>query len=83
MAEAEFRRTIRSFEKLAWIWENLAGKHKRKGYQAYGYRQSSMYTRMATTARAKYAAAGGSWPAVGESTMQHLRRLRVERGFLL
>lgn len=82
LIEAEFRRTIRSFENLASIWDKLAGKDKREGYRAYGYRQSSMYTRMAKESRAKYEAAGGTWPAPGESTMEHLRRLRVERGFM-
>jgi len=76
--EAEFRRTTRSFERMAIVWKALAEKHSQRGYAAYAHEKSSMYRKMAEVCRAKYKAAGGTWPEPGVSLSDHIRQNRPE-----
>jgi hypothetical protein len=46
--EEEFRRAHRSFERMAEVWTELAGRTKDdKGKAAYGHKQSAMYRQLA------------------------------------
>ena len=66
IVEEEFRRTVRAYEATGRMWSELGEKSrtKGKGYVAYALQKASMFEEMATDAREKFEAAGGSWPTV-------------------
>jgi hypothetical protein len=62
--EEEFRRTIRSFERMAEVWALLAkAPNLALGASAYALKQAHMYGEMAENCREKFLVAGGTWPA--------------------
>jgi hypothetical protein len=77
--EEEFRRNIRSFEKMSQIWSELGLSFEPSGRRAYALEKSCAYARMAKESRTLFEAAGGSWPAEGESLFDHIRRVRKQR----
>jgi hypothetical protein len=77
--EEEFRRNIRSFEKMSEIWSELGLGFQPSGHRAYALEKSSAYARMAKESRKLFDAAGGSWPEEGESLFDLIRRLRKQR----
>jgi hypothetical protein len=61
--EEEFRRTIRSFERMAEVWRLLAkAPDMATGYSAYAFKHTQMFSEMAEDCRGKFAAQGGTWP---------------------
>jgi len=70
--EEEFRRTARAFDRMAFVWKELAGKHTRRGYVAYAHEKSAMYRDMAKECKDKFEAAGGTWPETGTSLTDHI-----------
>jgi len=61
--EEEFRRTIRSFDRMAEVWTLLAkAPDMAMGYSAYAFKQGQMYSEMAEDCRGKFAAVDGTWP---------------------
>ena len=61
--EEEFCRTIRSFDRMAEMWTQLANTPiTAMGYAPYTFRHAQMYHDMAEDCRRKFKAAGGTWP---------------------
>jgi len=60
--EEEFCRTVRSFERMAQVWTQLAKNlGTGPGYAQYAFEHARMYHEMAEDARAKFKSAGGFW----------------------
>jgi len=78
--EEEFRRTARAFDRMAFVWKELARRHTRKGYVAYAHEKSAMYRYMAKECKEKFEAAGGTWPETGTSLTDHIRSAREKIG---
>ena len=63
--EEEFRRTIRSFDRMAEVWTQLANTpNTAMGYAPYAFRHAQGYHDMAEDCRTKFKAAGGTWPDI-------------------
>jgi hypothetical protein len=61
--QAEFRRTIRSFERMGEVWTQLAKLSGFPiGYASYAFKQSQIYHEMADNCIGKFKAVGGTWP---------------------
>ena len=65
--EEEFCRTARAFDRMAFVWKELAGRHTRRGY-------------MAKECKDKSKAAGGTGPEKGTSLTDHIHRAQKNLG---
>jgi hypothetical protein len=62
IVEEEFRRTVRSFEKMASVWNELGVRSMQEGHAAYAFLKAHIFEGLAHDCREKFEAAGGSWP---------------------
>jgi len=74
--EEEFRRTIRSFERMGEIWTALGERSTKQGYAAFAFQKAAMYLDMATDGREKFSIAGGEWPL--QLLSQHIYSQRLK-----
>ena len=75
----EFRRTIRSYDVLAFVWKELGQSREAGGHRAYAKQKASAFHHMAQKGRDLFKAAGGTWPAEGQSLFEHVKQLRKQR----
>jgi hypothetical protein len=79
IVEEEFRRTIRSYARMAEIWTSLAeSPGLAKGFTPYALKQAQMYQDMSEDCEQKFTAANGTWPN-GCSLSEHISRRCRER----
>ena len=78
--EEKFRRTVRSFDRMEFVWNELACIHTKRGYIAYAHKKSAMYRDMAKDCRERFKTAGGTWPGAGTSLTEHIHRVREQLG---
>ena len=91
LLEEEFRRLIRSCNKMEAVWLELAASVSQKyqplsttrkmpgphpGYTSYAYQKADMYKKMEENARNLFQEAGGEWPDSTESLSDYVRRRR-------
>jgi hypothetical protein len=76
--EEEFHLTIRSYDVLALVWTELGQSREAGGPRAYAMQKASAFCRMAQKGRDLFKAAGGTWPAEGQSLFEHVRQLRKQ-----
>ncbi|THU87140.1 hypothetical protein K435DRAFT_842642 [Dendrothele bispora CBS 962.96] len=77
----EFRRAIRACDKMELVWRRLAETSEGKGqgyrgYRAYACHQAEVYRERGREGRAKFEAAGGTWPTAGTRLVDHLKAER-------
>ncbi|KJA15051.1 hypothetical protein HYPSUDRAFT_149617, partial [Hypholoma sublateritium FD-334 SS-4] len=91
LLEEEFRRVIRSCEKMESVWLDLTASASTKyrpisttwqmpgphpGYVSYAYQKADMYKKMGLDARQLFKEAGGEWPNATESLSDYVHRRR-------
>ena len=72
--EEEFRPTVHLFKQMAFVWNELAGRHTKRGYVTHAHEKLAMYRDMAKDCRERFKTAGGTWPEAGTSLTDHIRR---------
>src|SRR5262245_24235918 len=77
--EEEFRRTIRSYEGMSFVWTELGKIRDPGGHRAYAMQKADAFRRMGEKGRSLFKAAGGTWPAEGKSLFEHVQQLRKRR----
>jgi hypothetical protein len=77
--EEEFRRTIRSYDVLSLVWTELGQSREPGGHRAYAMKKAASFRRMSQKGRDLFKAAGGTWPAEGQSLFEHVKWLRKQR----
>ncbi|KAL0564209.1 hypothetical protein V5O48_017844 [Marasmius crinis-equi] len=75
LLEEEFRRLVRACDHMCKAWNSVANSSS-AGHAAYAYHKADMFSQMSTEAREKLVAAGGGWPAEGQSLTEYLRSRR-------
>ena len=87
LLEEEFRRFVRSCEKMESVWLELTTTSPKyrplsltwqqtPGYTSYAYQKADMYQKMGLNARQLFKEAGGEWPKPTESLSDYVRRRR-------
>ena len=91
LLEEEFRRLVRSCEKMESVWLELTATSPKycplspawqqmpglhPGYTSYAYQKADMYQKMGLNARQLFKEAGGEWPEPTESLSDYVRRRR-------
>lgn len=77
--EEDFRRIIRGFHRLSEIWLELGNDFKPGGHRSYALQKSAAFNCMAKESEKLFKAAGGTWPAEGETLFDLIRRQRQQR----
>jgi hypothetical protein len=72
----EFRRSVVGFRKMCYLWGEMGDKSEKPGCIAYARQKAAMYHRMASDCETAFHKAGGTWPADGESLVEHVRAAR-------
>jgi hypothetical protein len=72
----EFRRSIFGFRKMCSVWGEMGDQSAKPGYIAYARQKAAMFNRMAEDCDTAFKKAGGTWPAKGQSLVDHVRAAR-------
>ena len=60
MKHMEFRRCIKSFDKMYSAWESIAAECDNPGYRSFAKRQANVYLRLRDETKTRFAAVGYS-----------------------